>query len=261
MKKISTFYRKDPTDLGRVIDEIDPQNLWVVFEDHTATQKHDGTASAVMDGKLYKRYDVKLKKSTQLKKLGYYTDVLEIGQEVVKISGKKFSDNDKVATIIAFDKHPHTNEKAAIINSGDTIDLRQLRPIGIKFDDKYYKDIPKGAIACQEPDNISGHWPHWIECDRNNPSDKFHFEAFDKSVFEDGTYELCGEKVQGNPENITGHELIKHGSVVLDIKDYTFEGIKKYLETADIEGIVFHNKEDDRMCKIRKSDFGIKREK
>jgi len=33
----------------------------------------------------------------------------------------------------------------------------------------------------------------------------------------------------------------------------------KYLETANIEGIVFHHKYDDRMCKLRKSDFGLSR--
>ena len=38
---------------------------------------------------------------------------------------------------------------------------------------------------------------------------------------------------------------------------------KDYLSdiSNDIEGIVFHHKFDDRMCKLRKSDFGIKRNK
>ena len=130
----------------------------------------------------------------------------------------------------------------------------------ITFTDEQIKaKIPKGAIACQDADEKSGHWPHWVECDRNNPADKLHYEAFDADKFEDGTYELCGEKVQGNPEKVTGHKLIKHGSVVLPITDFTFEGLRKYLETAEMEGIVFHHKKDGRMCKIRKSDFGIER--
>jgi hypothetical protein len=37
-----------------------------------------------------------------------------------------------------------------------------------------------------------------------------------------------------------------------------FENLKTYLEVVDIEGIVFHHP-DGRMCKLRKSDFGIKR--
>jgi hypothetical protein len=30
MKKISTLFKKDPNDLGRVINEVDPQNQWVI---------------------------------------------------------------------------------------------------------------------------------------------------------------------------------------------------------------------------------------
>ena len=80
-------------------------------------------------------------------------------------------------------------------------------------------------------------------------------------VKEDGTYELIGEKVQGNPEKIEGHHLIKHGAKVLQglVNPMTFENLKEYLEKVDIEGIVFHHKSDGRMCKLRKSDFGIRR--
>ena len=75
----------------------------------------------------------------------------------------------------------------------------------------------------------------------------------------DGTYELCGPKVQGNPEQLETHTLIKHGCETLLVPDLSFEGIKSFLENHDIEGIVFHHKSDDRMCKIRKSDFGLRR--
>lgn len=30
MKKISTLYKKDPNDLSRVINEIAPENQWVI---------------------------------------------------------------------------------------------------------------------------------------------------------------------------------------------------------------------------------------
>jgi len=32
MKKISTLFKKDPNDLGRVINEINPENQWVFDE-------------------------------------------------------------------------------------------------------------------------------------------------------------------------------------------------------------------------------------
>lgn len=124
------------------------------------------------------------------------------------------------------------------------------------------REVPNNSIACQSPDEITGHWPHWVKCDRNNPGDKWIFIAFDAlENKENGTYELCGEKIQNNPEHIEGHILIKHGIEVLNITDFSYDGLRNYLSNPDldIEGIVFHHKSDGRMCKIRKKDFGIKR--
>lgn len=183
MKKLSTLYKKDPNDLGRVINEVDPENEWV-FTDGIPTRKFDGTSCAIIKGQLYKRFDLK---------------------------------------------------------EGRT--------------------LPPNSIPCQEPDKVTGHHPHWTKCEREDRSNKYHFEAFDSMVHvvEDGTYELCGKKVQGNPECVSGHELIKHGSEILSIGEYDFDIVKKYLEITDIEGIVFHHRNDGRMCKIRKGDFGIRR--
>jgi hypothetical protein len=122
--------------------------------------------------------------------------------------------------------------------------------------------MPLNSIPCQDADDVTGHHPHWIKCDRNDPADKWHFVGFDAlENKENGTYELCGEKLQGNPERLIGHILIKHGIEVLTTIDFTFEGLKNYLSNPklDIEGVVFHHKNDERMCKIRKCDFGIKR--
>lgn len=195
MKKISTLFKKDPNDLGRVINEVNPENQWVFDGEGIPTRKYDGTATAIINGELYKRYDVK--------------------------KGRQ---------------------------------------------------VPDGAIPCQEADLITGHHPHWLKCSRDKNEDKYFFEGLsnlidltDSSIFDrtelDGTYELCGEKVQGNPEKIQGHHLVKHGAKVLQglINPMTFENLKEYLEKVDIEGIVFHHKSDGRMCKLRKSDFGIKR--
>lgn len=195
MKKISTLYKKNPDNLGVVINEKNPENEWVFNGEGIATRKFDGTAVAIINGEIYKRYDVKKGRS-----------------------------------------------------------------------------IPVGAIACQEPDMITEHHPHWVKCRRGTPEDKYFFEAFDALVAEsrtpentkvallDGTYELCGNKVQSNREKVEGHRLIRHGSEVLAITDLSFEGLKAYLSNPenDIEGIVFHHP-DGRMCKIRKSDFAIKR--
>jgi hypothetical protein len=186
MKKISTLFKKDPADLGRVINEVNSENEWVMKGEGIPTRKWDGTACAIFNRELYKRYDV-----------------------------------------------------------------------------KKGKHVPDGAIPCQEADPISGHWPHWVKCDRNNPADKYHFEGFDSSYIAsdvDSTFELVGPKINGNPEKMTQHLLIEHQTCVLPtFEDYSFEGVKNWLENNDVEGVVFHHKSDSRMCKIRKSDFGINR--
>lgn len=187
MIKITTLFKKNPENLGRVINEVNPENEWVFKGEGIATRKYDGTAAAIINGELYKRYDVK--------------------------KGRQ---------------------------------------------------VPTGAIPCQEPDLITGHWPHWVKCDRNNKEDKYFFEGLENypaypSPLNDGTYELCGPKINGNKEKEDKHILIKHGLFILKSITLSFDGIKSYLETHDIEGIVFHNRQDGRMCKIRKSDFGIKR--
>lgn len=181
MKKISTLYKKNPENLGRVINEINPENEWVIKGEGFATRKFDGTAAAIINGQLYKRYDVK--------------------------KGRQ---------------------------------------------------VPENAIPCQEPDEITGHHPHWVKCQTDNKEDRYFLQAFDFKL-PDGTYELVGPKVQSNPEGFPAHALVRHGDFHLIVPDLSFEGLKKYLSENDIEGIVFHHKTDGRMCKIRKSDFGIKR--
>lgn len=191
MKKLTTLFKKDPTNLGRVINQVNNENQWVFNGEGIPTRKWDGTAVAIFDGKLYKRYDA-----------------------------------------------------------------------------KRGREVPMYAIPCQDADPITGHHPHWVEVDDNKPEDKYIFEAFCNTDMDDhcdpihnGTYEAIGEKINGNKEKINGHTLKKHGSEILEITDFSFESIKQYLSNKDndIEGIVFHHISDGRMCKIRKSDFGIKR--
>jgi len=128
-----------------------------------------------------------------------------------------------------------------------------------RFDFKLGRKLPNNAIPCQdEADPITGHFPHWVLCDSNNPNDKWHIKAFENSnCLADGTYELCGVHFQKNIDTmvIDGDILIKHGETILDV-ERSFEGIKEYLSENMIEGIVFHRDNGD-MCKIKRSDFGF----
>ena len=180
MKKLTTLFKKDSQN--RVTSILDPDNEWVLTNG-IPTRKFDGTSVAIINGDLYKRFDLK--------------------------KGRK---------------------------------------------------LPPNSIPCQEADPVTGHHPHWTKCERADNGSKWHFVAYDLMEDKiDGTYELCGEKVQRNPEGIEGHKLILHGSEILGIFDFSYDSLKEYLGKMDIEGIVFHHLNDSRMCKIRKSDFGLKR--
>ena len=96
----------------------------------------------------------------------------------------------------------------------------------------------------------------------DGPQDKYHREAIaaEPDTLVDGTYELCGPKVQGNPEHDELHELWVHGGIPLPDAPRTFELLKDYFTNTepDIEGIVWHHP-DGRMVKIKAKDFGLQR--
>lgn len=130
-----------------------------------------------------------------------------------------------------------------------------------RFDAKAGKKPPEGFIPAQDPDPITGHYPGWLEVSRDNPGDKWHIEAFEKTILasgktelEDGTYELCGPKINGNNETLLEHELIPHGEYKLAGVPRDFKGVKEYLKYREIEGIVWHHP-DGRMVKIKRRDF------
>lgn len=147
----------------------------------------------------------------------------------------------------------------ATVKFDGTCCLVQDGQIYKRYDAKHGKTAPAGFIPAQEKDEVTGHQPGWILCDRTKPEDKYFFEGFDEQVVLDGTYELVGPKVQGNPEKADKHKLLKHASVVLEDVPTTFDELKIYLDPLDIEGVVWHHP-DGRMCKVKKKDYGMKRE-
>ena len=96
--------------------------------------------------------------------------------------------------------------------------------------------------------------------DPSSNEDRWHIEAFNAGKdWKDGTYELIGPKIQGNPEHLTTNIILKHSEAeCLENVPRTFEGLREWLKDKDIEGIVFHHP-DGRMAKIKKRDFGQQR--
>jgi len=134
--------------------------------------------------------------------------------------------------------------------------LIQDNKIYRRFDFKEGRKLPNRAIPCQEKaDETTGHFPHWVLCEENNPMDKYHIEAFkQKENWENGTYELIGKHFQANPYELQNDILEKHGSRIINCKLKSFDAIKEYLYNHNIEGIVFYRNNGE-MCKIKKTDF------
>lgn len=131
-----------------------------------------------------------------------------------------------------------------------------------RYDAKKGKRPPVGAIPCCDPDPVTGHWPHWVKVDANNPADKWFVEAFYRTLelnfgdpLSDGTYEAIGHHFQGNPYNLIHDMLWAHGTIVVRV-ERSFEGIKQYLSENNDEGLVFW-KDGEPKCKIKRSDFGF----
>lgn len=132
-------------------------------------------------------------------------------------------------------------------------------------DGKLYKrrEVKEGDA---DPDNFelsthdeeTGKRIGWVPVG-DGPEDKWHRVAFSGLEFSNGTYELVGPKVQGNPEGFTEHVLISHDSTGLHPDaPRTFNGLREWFTGMNIEGIVFHHP-DGRMAKIKKKDFGLRR--
>jgi len=121
---------------------------------------------------------------------------------------------------------------------------------------EHYKPAPDGWEAVEElPDQHTGHWPGWLPVG-NGPEDKWHREAFYPGPFEDGTYELVGPKVQGNPYSLEKHELWRHGSNRIMSVPRTFMELREWFKHWQGEGIVWHHP-DGHMVKIKRRDFGL----
>lgn len=123
--------------------------------------------------------------------------------------------------------------------------------------------LPDFEVA--DHDEETGKVVGWVPVG-DGPEDRWHREAFtfwqqSPHDMQDGTYELLGPKIQGNPEKWQSHGLVAHhgvGRVLEEQPPRDFDGLRQYLTGKDIEGIVFHHP-DGRMAKIKLRDFGIKR--
>ena len=138
-----------------------------------------------------------------------------------------------------------------------------------RYDAKRGKTPPEGFEPCQDPDPITGHWPGWVPA--TGPEHKWIRAAFEdddkdfpgtEGLWEDGTYEAMGPKINGNPESLPFHAASRHGASVLTDAPRDLEGLRAYFATHDIEGIVWWRVPGDDSCdkvKITAEALGVVR--
>jgi hypothetical protein len=133
-----------------------------------------------------------------------------------------------------------------------------------RYDVKRGKTAPVGFEPAQDPDPNTGHHPGWVPAER--PEDKWIRATVEisnpTSLLEDGTYEACGPKINGNPEGLLDHHLIRHGREVLQGVPRDKVGLVKFFSENNIEGVVWWRVQDDDTCekiKITAEALGVKR--
>lgn len=174
---------------------------------------------------------------------------------------------EKTPTIFLrdFDENPKhvtriQNTDCAWVFAGQGKATRKYDGTCCMFDgDQWYKrrevkpgtPVPDGFVQVNH-DDTTGKRMGWMTVAAD---DKWHLDAIAKGTdFKPGTYELCGPKVQGNPEGYPTHVMIAHADAeVYDpLRDY--DGLKAWLRDRRFEGLVFHHP-DGRMAKIKRRDF------
>jgi len=135
------------------------------------------------------------------------------------------------------------------------------------------RPLPPGFVLADTDDN-TGKRVGWVPVDPSSPEDRWHVEAFTRPLarfsdsdpavpvvepisWPDGTYELVGPKVQGNPENFPSHTLIRHADApVFPTAPRDYGGLYAFLTDPSFthEGLVWHHP-DGRMAKLKHRDF------
>ncbi len=69
-----------------------------------------------------------------------------------------------------------------------------------------------------------------------------------------GTYELCGPKINGNPEGLASHGLFPHGARILSECPRDAQGIRDFVSQMEGEGIVWWA-DGEPVAKLKRRDL------
>lgn len=147
---------------------------------------------------------------------------------------------------------------------GEGVATRKYDGTCVMFDGEAWwarREVKPGKVSPSrwrfvDEDKATGKCVGWEPIEQS-PFAKFHAEAVEGENWEATTYELCGPKINGNPEGLERHELLQHRDapripVVADTDAIRATVIA--LGRQGIEGIVWH-RPDGRMAKLKARDF------
>ncbi len=113
-------------------------------------------------------------------------------------------------------------------------------------------------------EKAAGAEPGYVEASRNDPSDKHIYAAVDATDFftwPDVAWscEALGPKIQGGVE--ASHPMlyafVLYPLIITEPFKLSYDGIRDFLATHPIEGIVWHDNLLYRYAKIKRRDFGL----
>ena len=163
---------------------------------------------------------------------------------------------------------PEVTEASQWVITGEGTPTRKYDGTCVMFDgDRWWarREVKAGKAAPAsfvevEHDDETGKTVGWEPVEQSGFA-KLHAQAVAETVRDaagwlPGTYELCGPKVNGNPECYGTHRLIRHDEAErLDDAPRDFDGLAAWLHAHPYEGVVWHHDGDGRMAKIKKRDF------
>lgn len=118
------------------------------------------------------------------------------------------------------------------------------------------KDRPKHFVELHH-DPVTDKRIGWVPV-KDSPFYEFFREAWENKLgrrWKHGTYELCGPKINKNPERMPTHTLVCHADAgVLNPGYRNWESLRNYLHAHPYEGIIFRHP-GGRLAKIKTKDF------
>lgn len=191
-----------------------------------------------------------------------------------------FRNTRKMTALFEIDRVKHVgtdvvNEKSAWIftepavatvkRDGTGVVITEDNEVLVRRSVKKGKRIPEG-FRLAEIDAFTGHM-FGVEPVAQSGFKTMMNDALpaNDQLLEPGTYELCGPKINGNPEGLDHHVLIRHGAEVLPVipdmrtvepgdAHALLKPIFADLKERGVEGVVWWGA-DDKRVKLRVKDF------